>query len=183
MSDTVIYNYYSQQLGADRIEEFINLQKKYQYLGYIILPICYSIKFFLISMCLMVGAIFSNFKISFSKIFKIVIISETIFLIPLIIKIIWFSFFKTRYTLLDLQLFSPFSLLSLVDIANVKKWFYYPLSTTNIFEIIYCFSLSYCLSNQLGLPIKKTGVTVISSYGAGLLVWTIFIMFLSINLS
>ena len=181
VSETLIRNYYAQQLGGDRIDAILRIQRKYQFMAYLVLPLMYLFKFTCITLCITIGTIFSNVKINFSKIFKVVIISEAIFILPLLIKLVWFSFFKTNYTLLDLQLSSPLSLLSIFDIAEVKRWFYYPLSTFNIFELLYCACLTYGMSVQLNKNFKKTLPVVLYSYGSGLTVWTIFIMFLSIN--
>ncbi len=57
-----------------------------------------------------------------------------ILLIPGLVKIIWFLFIQTNYTIQDLQLFYPFSLLNLVNSGMLEPCLLYPLQVLNLFE-------------------------------------------------
>ncbi len=55
-TENIIYNSYGEQLSYDRIEEIIDGQNRYAWVGYAILPFLSAVKFFLVACCLLAGA-------------------------------------------------------------------------------------------------------------------------------
>ncbi len=108
-------------------------------------------------------------------------LAEIPFLVVPVIKLFWFLFIQTHYTLNDLQYFFPLSALQLFDVKSLPKWQIYPLQLFNVFELIYWVLLAYWLKKLLNLSLNKSMEVVASSYGTGLLLWVVFITFLSLN--
>ena len=54
----------------------------------------------------------------------------------------------------------------------------------NAFEVFYCMVLAYLLDKALKIPEKRhTGIKIVaSSYGPGLLIWIVAVMFLALNI-
>jgi hypothetical protein len=181
VDDNLIFNEYSSQLSYERIKEILELNEKYKYISFLLIPLIYIVKFSVITIILAIGFFFLKDKLELEKIFKVVIVCELIFLTPIVIKIIWFLLIDTNYTLSDLKAFSPISLINFFDLNKLEKWMRYPISLINIFELIYCFTLTLNLKNTLNISMKNASLVVLFSYGTGLLLWVVFITFLSLN--
>lgn len=183
VSDNMYYATLGEQVSYERIDEMLALQEKWEWVGYAFIPIIYLLKFSLIAMCLSVGVLLGNLKISFNKLFQIALIAEAVFLLPAFIKIIWFMLIKTDYGLEDLQYFYPLSLLSIFDVEKLAQWWIYPLQLLNFFELVYWFVLSYGLHMVLKKSVKDMLGVVLSTYGVGLLLWVVLVTFLTVNMS
>lgn len=183
ITDELYYNNLGEQLSFERINQLLSFNKKWSWLSYVIIPIIYLIKFSLISLCLNTGTLLAGHKISFKKLFQLALIAETIFLLPMIIKFLWFTFIQTDYNLSDLQYFYPLSILNFFEAEILDTWFIYPLQLLNLFEVMYWLILAYGLSLVLNEPLNKGLGLVLSSYGTGLVLWLLFITFLSVNFS
>jgi hypothetical protein len=181
--DNIIYKSFSSELSIKQIERFLFFQKKIELLNFILVPIIFMLKTSIISSVLSIGMFFNNNDNSFKKILNIVIKAEFIFLLMPILKIFWFYFFQTDYTLEDIQYFYPLSALNIIGYKELDSWLIYPLQTLNLFEVAYIIYLSY----QIG-DLTKTnadnGLKIVSySYVPTLLLWVTVIMFFTLNYS
>lgn len=183
ITDEIYLDLLGDQLAYDRIIDMLETSKEWMWLGYILIPFILLLKFFLSAGCISIGTLLAGYNISLSKLFRIIMLSELIFFIPSIIKVFWFGFFSTEYSLQDLQYFAPFSLLSLVGQQNIDKIFIYPSQLVNIFEIGYWFSLAYGLTSITQTNMVKMLKLVAISYGTGLLLWVVFVIFLTVSIS
>jgi hypothetical protein len=89
LTDKCYFNSFIEQMSAEKIEVLID--NKDNIFSFLFGPIFMLIKILLISVPIYIGIILINIKITFQDLFKIVAISELIFFIPMIIKIIWFN--------------------------------------------------------------------------------------------
>jgi hypothetical protein len=183
MTENIYFNHFGEQMSYDQIKLFLDFQIKYQWVSYLILPVIYLFKLFLLTIVLLSGAIFWNINISFKKLFQIALIAEFLFIIPSLIKFFWFLFIETDFELTNLQTFYPLSLVNFIDVSDVPQWSLYPLQLVNIFEFAYWWILAYGISLVAKERWPKMLGLVASSYGVGLFVWVVFITFISINLS
>ena len=115
--------------------------------------------------------------------------AEFVFLGVGVLKIVWFYFFQTSYTLEDLQYFYPLSALNIVGYKGLDNWFIYPLQVLNLFELAYWLLLSYFIGKlaftekDKGKPMDLGFKIVASSYGSALLLWVVVVMFFTLNYS
>ncbi len=181
ISDTLYYNSFSEQLTAEKIEEAFSFNQKWAWLGYVFIPIIYLLKFSFISLVLLTGFFFIDKKVSFSLLFKAVMLAEIPFLLVPLIKLFWFLFIQTQYNFNDLQYFYPLSALQLFEIKTLATWQIYPLQLLNVFEMVYWVLLAYWLKRLLNITLTKGMEVVIASYGTGLLLWVVFVTFVSLN--
>ena len=177
------YASFEAQMSYQSIEDLLTFKIEWMWLGYILIPIILFIKFGIISICLLAGAFLFDIRISLKKLFHIVVISESILLLPLVVKIIWFIATPSSYTLEDVQLFYPLSLLSLFDPHTLDSWWLYPLQVLNLFELLYWITLALLLRKVVNASFDRRLGLVLSSYGSGLLIWVIFITFITLNIS
>jgi hypothetical protein len=185
INEVVFYNTYSEQLSYDRSMELFEGLKKYVWIGYAIMPIILLIKFCLTSIIIYIGVFFCELheKISFKKVFGVVIASEIVFFFASLVKFLWFCFFAGNYDLNDMSFFYPLSLSNLFRQSEVDKIWIFPLQVINLFQIIYILLLSCGLNIQIGNQQAKTEKAILVSYLPGLVIWVALIMFLTIGSS
>ena len=181
MLDMLYYESFGKQMSNARIQEILEFQRNWFWVEYLLVPITFFLKFSLVAFCLYIGTLLVLGKIKFKKLFHIALLAETVFLLPAIIKLFWFQLIQSQYSLEDLQYFSPFSILSIVGHENVPTWGIYPLQLTNIFELIYWLLLAYGLHLVIKKPFKESLGVVAASYGTGLVLWVVFITFLTVS--
>jgi len=172
-----------EQMSAERIKDIITQSYKYEWFGYLITPLFLFIKIILIAICLKIGLIFIDIKKSWSKVLNWIIKLETIFLVPSVIILLWFMFIRTDYTYSDLQFFYPLSLLNLFNPEELNQLFVYPLRLVNVFELLYWLALAKLFATETGKKFGKAFEFVMYTYGVGLLIWVVFVMFLTVNIS
>lgn len=182
-SDDLLYDFLGSQLSDERIYEILNDTKKWKWATYLVVPLYLAIKVFFITFCLSVGGLLIGLEDGFRKLFSVIINSEFVLLIPFVIKLTWFSVFNTDYDLEDLQNFAPLSVLSLFDQKEIESWMIYPLQLLNIFELLYWLALSYQLKEITGKTFLGNFEFVASTYGVGLLLWVVFVIFLIVSVS
>jgi hypothetical protein len=183
ISDEIYFDLLGDQLAYDRITDIIKASKEWAWLGYFLIPFILSLKFFFTASCISIGSLLMGYNISFSKLFRITMLSELIFFIPAMMKVLWFGFLSKEYSLQELQYFSPFSILSLVGYENIDTIFAYPLQLINIFEIGYWFLLAFGLASIIQSNLSRMFKLVAASYGTGLLLWIVFVVFISVSIS
>lgn len=183
MNDQLYYHALADQLSYSSIEKMLSFQRKWQWTAYCAVPLLYFIKFLLVSCCLLSGAIFFNVKLKFSEAFKISLLSDVVFMVPIFLKLIWFTFFHKDYTLEDIQRFSPLSAINFFDTKSISALWYYPLESINLFEVVYIFVLGFWIYKFGGKNYDKGLKLAVSTYLPGLLIWIVLVMFLTININ
>lgn len=183
ISDNLYFNTFAEQLTYEQIESLINQGKKWAWVSYAVLPVLTLVKLTLVASCLSIGLYFFTNRFSFKSAFDVVLEAEFVFLIPILLKIIWFALFQTDYSLQDLQFFFPLSALNFFDYTTVQPWLIYPLQLLNLFEILYWVVLAKGISQLIERDFAKSFELVLASYGTGLLLWVAVIMFISVSYS
>lgn len=185
INDIVFYNSFSEQLTYERSMKLFAEIKRLSWMNYVFIPFMLLIKFTMISIVLYIGVFFCDLhdKISFGKIFRVVIASEIIFAIAGFIKFLWFYLFAGNYDLNDINFFYPLSLINLFKISEVNKFWIFPLQSVNVFQVLYILSLSYGLNKTGEIEKTQSDKVVIYSYMPALLFWLVLIMFISIDSS
>ncbi len=193
--EQLVNNDLAEKFSYEKMKEFIEYQHKWSWLFYIFALINILIKLTLVACCLSVGALFVNNRFEFKKMWGVALVAEFVFLVPIILKIFWFAFIQTDYTLKDLQLFYPLSLLNFFDVGSIEPWLLYPLQVFNVFEVAYWLLLAWRVAAQPPPPPmgELNAVSemsfgaglqlVLVSYGSGLLVWVASVMFLTLSYS
>jgi len=183
VSDDLVYEFLIGQLSYDRITKMLDEGKNLSWVSYFIFPLTLLLKFFLITICLSVGGLFIGLENSSKRFFSAIVNTDFVVIAPLMTKLLWFNFYQTDYSLKGLQYFSPFSALSLFNPNEVEPWLAYPLQVLNVFEFIYWLALAYQLKEVLGKSFTGSLGFVTSTYGVGLLIWVVLVMFLTVSVS
>ena len=183
INEIVFYNTYSEQLTYDRAMEVFNKMKSFAWVSYIITPILMLLKFSTISVLIYIGVFFNDFhkELTLGKIFKVVIISELVFITASITKLLWFIFFAGNYTLDDMGFFYPLSLINVFHRSEVASYWIYPLQTVNIFQVLYILIMVLGLSRVGSLKKEVADRIVLGTYVPAIAIWIALIMFLTID--
>lgn len=176
----LVYKDLSEKLTVEQIEKIFSFQERWKWLNYILLPLLMILKITAISWILGIGCFLYSINLEQKSLFRVVVISEFIFLLPALGKILWFCFVQTDFSLNEVQAFVPLSMQNLIDTSEMPNWSLYPLQIMNLVEVIYCFLLAYLINNRTS-AIKGMKI-VLTTYVPALMIWTIFIMFLSLNM-
>ena len=140
-------------------------------LQYLSIPIYYLWKFTITSFVLWVGCFMFGYKITYSRLWQIVLVSEMLFLLPDLIKTGWFILVETDPTYWDVRAFYPLSLMNLFDYELIESRWHYPLKSINLFEIIYWFLLVHFIHFSAKKKISYAYSIVFSSYVLFFFVW------------
>lgn len=183
--DELVINYHSNQFTQQQIADYLANQKKWEWLGYVIIPIIILLRSSLVATCLSIGMFFYNMehKLKFKQFFKVALLGEFVLVLVGFVKLGYFLFIKTDYTLQDIQQYYPLSYINFLDIKNLEPWLIYPLQTINVFEVAYFFVLVYGLHKLLKNNYWKSFEITAASYGTGLAIWIGLVMFLTLNMS
>lgn len=143
-------------------------------LQYLSIPIIYASKFVIITFLLWIGSFLFGYRLTFTDLFGLVIIGETIFLLPELLKILWFMVGDSDPNYYDIRAFYPFSLMHFFDYTEVGARYHYPLKALNVFEVGYWFFLVYLIHYKAKKKISITYGIVFLSYVLFFLIWLWF---------
>ncbi|WKL46270.1 hypothetical protein Q1W71_15045 [Flavobacterium pectinovorum] len=182
--EELYYQSLTVNLTTQQIERIFEVQKKIEWLYYIIVPIVILIRTMIISSIIYIGIMLFNYgKIRFNLVWNNILKAEFIFVLVSIFKIAWFSFFQTNYNLQDLQYFYPLSVLNIIGYKGLETWFIYPFQVLNLFELSYVIYLGFQIG-KLTNTNTDYGLKIVGlSYVPSLLLWVTTVMFFTLNYS
>lgn len=105
------------------------------------IPFVYLWKFTVIAFVIWVGCFMYGYRVTYSQCWGVVIGAEFIFLVPEVLKIVWFMTVETDPDYHEIRSFYPLSLMHFFDYYTLDKRWAYPLRALNVFEVIYWFLL------------------------------------------
>jgi hypothetical protein len=143
-------------------------------LKYFSIPFVYLWKFTVIAFVIWIGCFMYGYRVTYSQCWGVVIGAEFIFLIPEVVKIVWFMAVQTDPTYHEIRSFYPLALIHLVDYDNMDKRWAYPLRSLNLFEIAYWFLLVSGIHYYARKEKRTVWLIVACSYILLFLLWLIF---------
>lgn len=157
-------------MANDRNQEWVNY------------PIVFLVVLFptlMISFALNIGAVFNEYKIKFTDLFKIALKAQLIFAINYLIATVlkWQGLVERHYGNIN----NNYDFQSLAVLFKGKElpfWIMYPLQNVNITEIMHLLFLSYGFAFLTEKKYLQSLAFVVLFYVIALLVWIIFTVFL-----
>lgn len=141
---------------------------------FISVPLVYLWKFTVIAFVIWVGCFMFGYRVTYTQCWGVVIAAEYIFLIPEILKILWFMVVETDPTYNDISGFYPLSLIHFVDFESLDKRWAYPLRALNIFEVVYWILLVEGIHHYARKEKKYVWIIVACSYILIFFLWLLF---------
>lgn len=143
-------------------------------LQFISIPLVYLWKFLVIAFVIWIGCFLFGYRVTYNQCWGIVIAAEFIFIIPEVLKILWFILIENDPTIHDIRAFYPLSLMHFFDYYSIDKRYAYPLRALNAFEIVYWFSLISGIHHYTGKSRKTVGLIILFSYVLIFFLWLVF---------
>lgn len=131
---------------------------------YLSIPFVYLWKFTVIAFVIWVGCFMYGYRVTYWQCWGVVIGAEFIFLVPEILKIMWFLVVETDPDYHQIRAFYPLSLMHFFDYYSIDKRWAYPLRALNVFEVIYWFLLVSGIHHYARKDKKIVWLIVICSY-------------------
>jgi len=135
------------------------------------IPFVYLWKFTVIAFVIWVGCFMFGYRVTYTQCWGVVIGAEYIFLIPEVLKIIWFMTVQTDPTLGDISAFYPLSMMHFFDYEAIDKRYAYPLRALNVFEVVYWFALVEGINHFARKDKKYVWTIVLCSYVLLFFLW------------
>lgn len=140
-------------------------------LKFLSIPFVYLWKFTVIAFVIWVGCFMFGYRVTYVQCWGVVIGAEYVFLVPEILKILWFMVVQTDPTFHDISAFYPFSLMHFADYYSLDKRWAYPLRALNLFEIAYWFLLVNGIHHYARKDKKYVWIIVACSYILLFVIW------------
>ena len=166
-NETVAFEFMADQPAGS----ILALRSTLQYLS---IPLIYAWKFTVLGFVLWLGCFLFGYRVTYSQCWGIVLIAELVFLIPELIKIVWFLFIQQDPTFYDIQAFYPFSMMNLVDYQELPKRYVYPFKALSLFEPLYWFVLALGIQHFAKRGMKPAWTIVLAFYVPVFLMWLAF---------
>jgi hypothetical protein len=141
---------------------------------FVSIPLVYLWKFTVIAFVIWVGCFMFGYRVTYGQCWGVVIGAEYVFLIPEVLKILWFMVVDTDPTYQDISAFYPLSLIHLVDYDVLEKRWAYPLRALNVFEVVYWFLLVEGIHHYARKDKKYVWIIVSCSYILIFFLWLLF---------
>jgi len=135
------------------------------------IPFIYLWKFTVIGFVVWIGCFMFGYRVTYWQCWGVVIGAEYIFLVPEILKIIWFTFIHSDPSYHDIRAFYPLSLMHFFDYYSIDKRWAYPLRALNLFEVAYWFLLVEGIHHYAQKDKKYVWFIVVCSYVLIFLLW------------
>ena len=140
-------------------------------LQYFSIPAVYLIKFTFIAFFIWVACFGFGYKVTYSNCWHIVMVSEIIFILPELTKIVWFMFFETDPNYATVSAFYPLSMMNFFDFTLIENKWHYPLKSLNLFEILYWFFLVAGIYVKAHKVYKQSIIIGIFGYAIPFIFW------------
>jgi hypothetical protein len=121
-----------------------------------------------------IGCFLFGYRVTFSQCWGIVLVGEFVFLIPELIKIVWFLVIQSDPNYYEIQAFYPLSLMNLVDYQDLPTRYAYPFKALNLFEPFYWFVLALGIQHYARRGMKPAWTIVLGFYLPVFLLWLLF---------
>jgi len=180
LTQEVYYNTLGEQMTYERIKDYLALQEKWAWLTYLFLPLILALQAFLAAFALNVGALFADVKVPFGQLYRAVLIAMLVFAAAGLWQNGILLFFADISAVEDLLRYDYYSLLALTR-HTLPQWLWYPMGVCNVFEALFIGILAYQLKRLLQKNFAQSLGFVLASYGTGLFIWSLFMVFLQLN--
>jgi hypothetical protein len=167
-------------LDEERITHTIEARQKLLWVGYAVQPLLLLAKCGIFSAAIYVGTTLFNQAISYKNCLKIVIQAELVTFLSTLVKVSYFLL-NPSVSPKAFQYFFPLCVTQLLDVNTIPRYFIYPLSLLNVFELAYWVVLALGVKYFSGKPWGASIKIVAATYGIVLLIWILVIVFISLQ--
>ncbi len=166
-TDIYEYNY----SGKTGFEDYIDMIRRIDFMRYLLSPLYVLLIAGTVSGLIQIGLIGNNIKINYKLLFKIVLTATFILFLPFWVKTVWFVLIKGSYTMEEVKLFYPLSVLSFVDRSELHEFVIKALGRISIFQFVFMAFIAWCISFYCSNSFTRLMGIVLYTYGLGFLLF------------
>jgi hypothetical protein len=152
----------------------LGLFKAISALQYFTIPIIYNTKFTFIAFIVWVGCFTFGYRVTYVNCWHIVMVSEIVFVLPELIKIIWFLVVETDPDFARVKAFYPLSLMNFFNHETLGAKWHYPLKSLSIFELIYTLFIIAGIYLKSGKQYSQSVIIGVFGYVLPFLFWLVY---------
>jgi len=178
LSDDVYFDFYIDRLSYDRIAQKLQKKHEQKWLSAGVFLVVYSVRILFLALAFSAAFFAWNKLVDFKDVFTACVLAESVFLVRVFIKIVWFSMLDTSYNYNDVINFHPLSVLGLMNTGELEPWQAYPLSVFSFFEIGYVVLIAVVLREHLGSTLSAALRVAATAYASIMLLWLLLATFL-----
>ena len=176
-TDEIFYNTYASQITRNMAIRFVHSSDKYSWSFFLTAPLMLLISVAYDAALLYSLRVIRYKPVKFRDLFNICLKAAIVFGVMQITRVVYLFFFaRSIHTLYDLS-YIPFSLTSIWPLDRVPRWAIYPVSTANLWEVVYCVVGGILLSRKYQLGDKEGIGDFFIAHFAGLIFWLIVVTF------
>lgn len=135
MTKELYYNLFSAQFKISEIDKFMNLLDRILIINLAIIPLFSWIKIVFVTFMLQFPLLVMDKEISFNIIFRGVTISNFLYSIQAVIKIVWITLTPVEKITNDYLALDPIAVTNFINYSSYSKPIFTLLNSINIFEV------------------------------------------------
>jgi hypothetical protein len=145
-------------------------------LNYLLTPFSLLWKFTLTAFTLWIGGFMAGYKLSFRSLWQFTMVAEVIFILPELLRLLWFVGVVEPENFQEIESFHPLSLYSLLNSTQLDPKYHYPLKAINLFELAYWGVLVIGVHTISRKTFNHSLLIVLGSYTLCFFLWLGFYM-------
>jgi energy-coupling factor transporter transmembrane protein EcfT len=108
-----------ESLAYEHIEKILENKQRYAWVAYIFIPVVLLLRVLYSCIFLYSGVFFQGWKVSFKAVWRVALLADVVWLLPLLIRIVYFSM-QSDYSLSDVGSFYPYSVLVFFNAKSLR---------------------------------------------------------------
>lgn len=183
ITESFLYKTLFGQVPEQYIHNFIDWQKKWLWLSYVIFPLILLLKWIFITAFIAMVSLFMDYKLGFKQVFKAIMGCEWLFILVSLINL-FVLLFSDVNTMVDLERLNIIGKLSvgywIADIKNLE-WLAKPFEVLNLIQFIYILLLAYAIGFYSYKAFSRNLILIFRSYIPLLLIWVLLITYITVS--
>jgi hypothetical protein len=177
LTEKVLYNSLVTEMTDEQFLQGVENVDSYTWAYYLATPLYVLLPIIAVAFCLNIGTLLKSASIPFKAIFGVVTKAYIAFALGRIIMLgVYFG--VGIETVSDFNYMPSLSLFDAFDRERLAIWMVYPLQTLSVFQIAFVALLAFGLSRLKAESWRKWIPFVLGTYGVGLAIWVLLIVFL-----
>ncbi len=177
--DELYYRSLGEHMNISVIDELISLRAKWQWTGYIGIPVVLILKFIITGTFISMGVIITGHKLTFGQILTITMIAEFAYLTASFVTTI--NLMTAEISTLEDLGATPLSLASLIPSSSVKQYLYVPMKSINLFLVLYILLMAWCYKISANCSFNQALTLILPTYGTAFVLWNLLVIYLLIS--
>ena len=180
LTEILVYNVLGEQFTSQQIQQLLGEMSRWQWVGYIFLPLVIIIRVTYTAFCLYVGSLFQEYGWEWKKIFNIALKADIVFLLASAVGFYYYVFVNTPQTLEDMSV-NFVSVLALVGLENTPAWLVSAYNSMNLFELLYIALLTVLVCKVFNRKWYFSLIFLLLTYGVGTYLYVAGMTFLFLS--